>query len=492
MAVTWTGNRRRRRCIVGNVKRGRWALLALWLLSSVGAASCGDSDCAATATCVAANDDAGMTDGYPEVPPPPGCDPGADSNGSAACVDDSYALFVDPKNGNDTNAGTKAAPLRTLAAATSVDKLAGRPRIHVCGTAAIAETVRLPPNVSLVGGFDCQAWQYSGVLVRIAPTEPGIVLHVDGSTKEIVVSDVELIARDGEGDGASSVALFINGSKATLRRVTAQAGAGASASQPPTPSNRSSSSLDGNGTTNDVAADGKTCSCSKQGASIGGKGGGLGAAGAPGGVDPPTQGGGTAGAAGCTDGGRGANGAKGGAGGKRAAALGVLTAAGWKPGRGGDGTFGDPGAGGGGGGGNAAFAGGGGACGGCGGHGGTGGEGGGASIALALLMSDVKVVGGRYSAAQAGAGAWGGQGESGASGGARGSSACFGGSGGHGAGGGGGAGGAGGVSTAVHRGASHWRHVPAGRRGGARVGQGGRPWAGGHPRRWRRCSRRGR
>lgn len=426
-------------------------MLALGLPAA--AMSCGESeDCSVTSTC-AVTADAGDPEAatvYPEVPPPAGCEPAADPEDAPACVDDAYALFVDSTAGDDVGAGSKTAPLRTLRAATDIDTLAGRPRIYACG--AFEDAVRLPPGVSLVGGFDCGTWSYSGALVRVAPADPGIALRVDASSKDVVVSDVELVARDAVGDGASSIAAFVAGAKVTFRRVVARAGEGAAASPPPPLTNRRDGSLEGNGSTSADPGDAKRCACAKRGASTGGKGGALNTSGAPGSVEPPVQGaGGGGGDSSCTVGGRGADGRRGGSGGKRSPALGALSETGWAPGRGGDGGFGDPGAGGGGGGGNTGFGGGGGGCGGCGGHGGVGGPGGGASIALALYDADVKLVGGRFVASTAGAGAWGGQAEAGQTGGLGGDAVCSGGPGGHGAGGGAGAGGAGGVSAAVVR-----------------------------------------
>ena len=442
----------------------RWGLGACLLVvmtaSGAGAGGCSEADCATLGECAAppssvdagSNADGESSRTYPEVPPPPGCDPTADPKDALSCLDDAYALFVDAIGGSNSGRGSKAAPLRSIDAATNVDALAGRSRIYVCGTGSFDESVRLPPNVSLVGGFACNSWTYSGEVPRIAPSRPEIALRLSGSAKGVVVSDLQIVAARAEGDGASSVAVLVASSKATLRRVAAMAGEGAAGLRPTTSTNHDASvSLTGN--PGDSAPGGtRTCACAKRGSSTGGKGGGLGGNGAEGSLDPFRAGyGGTAGTGGasCTAGGRGGNGAAGGAGGRRAAVLGALTAEGWTPGRGGDGTTGDPGGGGGGGGGTSTKCGGGGACGGCGGSGGAGAPGGGGSIALALFESDVTLVGGTFRSSQAGDGGQGGNGEDGASGGFGGSGGCQGGDGGHGAGGGAGAGGAGGVSAPV-------------------------------------------
>ncbi|MBX3204688.1 MAG: hypothetical protein KF764_06435, partial [Labilithrix sp.] len=286
------------------------ALAALVFGSVFVVGSCAENDCATAGTCAAGpsddTDGGGTVEGdagraYPEVPPPSGCDPAADPKDAPSCVDETYALFVDLNRGSDFGQGSKAVPLRTIGAAAKVDALAGRPRIYVCGTGPYEEAVRLPPNVSLVGGFDCTSWAHNGETTAIRPAQPGVALRLDDSSRGVVVSDLEVVAKAGEGAGASSVAVFLKSSKATLYRLLATAGAGANGVTPSAPTNHSATPPVGNETTGTTAAGAKTCACGKSGSSTGGKGGAVNGPGAAGNVEPARPGAqGTAGAGGAT------------------------------------------------------------------------------------------------------------------------------------------------------------------------------------------------
>ncbi len=435
------------------------------------ATSCTDSSCSETASCASqatSSDAASSSDAsadaervYPAVPPPAGCDPAADPKdaAAAACVDDTYALFVDATSGADTGAGTKAAPLRSLAAATNIDVLRGRPRIYACqGT--LSGPIALPPNVSLIGGYGCQTWTYAGDKpTQLVSTTPS-ALRIAPATSSIVVSDFDIAAGDAVFDGESSVAVHVAGGTVTFFRdvLTAGNGRDGGGSQE-TPSNIAAplmTAASGNGTTGG-AGGAATC---KYGKSNGGKGGDANAAGAKGIADPaPTStvgindgAGGAGGAASCFAGFIGANVNVGAAGGAHFAAIGTLNADGFVAGAGARGSDGAPGGAGGGGGGKSGGAGGGGGAGGCGGAGGLGGKGGGGSIALTAFQSTINLVGSTLTSKIAGKGQDGGNGEEAQRGGAGGGPSaiggCEGGAGGNGSGGGGGAGGNGGAAVA--------------------------------------------
>ena len=57
--------------------------------------------------------------GNGDVVIPSGCDPNADPKDQPACVDDSFAVFVNGTSGNDQNAGIKTAPLKTISSAVT-------------------------------------------------------------------------------------------------------------------------------------------------------------------------------------------------------------------------------------------------------------------------------------------------------------------------------------------------------------------------------------
>jgi hypothetical protein len=434
--------------------------------------ACGSStsgSCDETATCAPSS--GGAPDGGGDVVgPPAGCDPSADPKDAPLCVVNEYALFVDATNGSDTNAGTRESPLKTINGA--IAKVGAKPRIYVCeGT--YAEHVKLTSAVSLFGGFACTSWTYTGTKAKVAPTDEGYALEISGVTARVVVSDLEVAAQAGTDASPSSVATFVSSSgDVTVVRSKLEAAAGfagadgvAGTTGVPTPLN-----LIGNVGGSTMGGDEKLCTCSTGGTSKGGHGGNTGATGPDGLSGETAQA--TPSPAGAT-----------GAGGTRAQcenaspvsgtrgsdapaaaqasspALGTLDGTGWHPGDGASGTNGIPGQGGGGGGsytadngGTQNGGGGGGGCGGCGGSGGGGGKGGGASIALLVTGSGVKLVGAELIAANGGAGGagkLGGDGQSGGNKGQAANSACVGGTGGTGGKGGAGAGGSGGVSAGV-------------------------------------------
>src|SRR5689334_1750648 len=84
-------------------------------------AACGSDDCAETATCASGGpggpdggSSSGATTDGPILIPPPNCDLAKAPTDSPACIADAVAVFVAP-NGKDDAAGTRAAPVQTIA-----------------------------------------------------------------------------------------------------------------------------------------------------------------------------------------------------------------------------------------------------------------------------------------------------------------------------------------------------------------------------------------
>ena len=425
--------------------------------------------------------DGGSSDGRdadaPDAVAPDDCNEKADASSPEAkgCIVDSFALFVDGATGDDTNDGTKAKPFKTISAAIAKVPSAGKRRIYVCGEGPYAEHVKVTTAANVFGGFSCSSWAPDpGIKTKVAPTDTGYALHVDGVTAAVRFEDIGFESVPGTDASPSSIAAFVASSpNVTLKRVELKASAGFT-SAPGNSGTMGQPNQDPNGNNGSATAggDAKTCSCSFGSSTTGGRGGNTqgtdmgGESGKPS-IAPPVPS--TATGAGSPraecEGGTG-NGKRGSDAPAAAfaarPAVGSLDSTGWHPGDGAKGTNGVPGQGGGGGGSYTIGAagqnggGGGGACGGCGGGGGDGGKGGGASIALLAFSSPVTLKASTLSAALAGNGAQGRDGGAGASGGTRGNggnSACAGGNGGNGGKGGAGAGGAGGVSAAIlHKG----------------------------------------
>ena len=420
----------------------------------------------------ACDSDASLGDaGDSGVDAPPGCNPDVDPKDSPACVADSFGIFVDAANGNDTNAGTKEAPVKTIGAA--LGKVGSLTRVYVCEGTYLEDLLldASHDGVSIYGGWKCSDWSYSGGKPFVGLTQ--LAAKLDSLTKPVTLSDLEFDAANGDTTNLTSTAMLVNASgNVTLERVKLKAGVGHDGTDASAGTNYNTSllasdpSIKGNDASGSSGGGAKTCTtlCTIAATTSGGAGGagGLstqgGSDGTPnlGGLNPQDgKGGNKDMGTGCTSGDKGANGDAG-APAASPTVLGSLDATGWKPSAGSGGELGGIGQGGGGGGGGLDVAGsgggGGGGCGGCGGASGGGGTGGGGSVALAVVGSMVTLTSSQLIATTAGRGGNGAAGEAGQGGGNKGAlvgNGCAGGSGGSGGSGGTGAGGAGGISVGI-------------------------------------------
>ncbi len=400
------------------------------------------------------------------------------------CLTEDKAFFVSASGDELTADGTKAKPFTSLASA--LGKITpSKKRIYVCD-GSYPEDVVLDANhsgVSLFGGFTCD-WLAS-------PAKPTfgngpLALKVTDATG-IAIAGLAFDAKEPTLAGASSIAAFVSRSEVTFKHVSLVAAKGKAGDRGtlhtftfPLPSALAGKN---GGPPDNGAARSVTCEGDDTTSSTGGAGGESGFSGEPGTVGPP-NGGTTSVCSGAgsvnTDGQSGVTppAATGGT------SLGQLLDEGWKPRAGADGAKGSAGQGGGGGFGLGGGHGGGGGAGGCGGAGGGGGQGGGASIALASLLSTVRVDASSLMANDAGDGGDGGDGQPGQSpGGVRGTgtgTSCLAGNGGPGAKGAQGAGGAGGISIGVlHKGSPPTLDAPT--TAAIRVGAHGEGGLGGKP-----------
>ncbi|AKU94741.1 Glycine-rich cell wall structural protein precursor [Labilithrix luteola] len=410
-------------------------------------------------------DERDAADADSSAPVPEGCDPNAEPKNSPKCVVNDYGVFVDGTTGNDSNAGTKESPVKTIGAA--LGKLGGKPRVYVCeGT--YAEHVKLSSAVSLYGGFSCTGFAATEAKPKIAPADAGYALQIEKVAGAVVIADLAFESIAGTEASPSSITAFVSDSaNVTFKRVslTAHDGAdgkpGAAGTKGTlTSAMPTANTFDGNkgDATNGGAP--QICTCSTGGTSKGGAGGVKGGDGSAGkedqmSPDPTNATGAGQTEADCFSGGVSARPGSNAPAASPAASvskLGEVQVSGWIPSAGIVGPNGTPGQGGGGGGGSGG-GGGGGGCGGCGGSGGGGGGGGGASVALVSVgASAVTLVDSTLTAEKAGNGGTGGAGGEGGTGGVKGGNggaACLGANGGKGGNGGAGSGGAGGVSAGV-------------------------------------------
>ncbi len=394
------------------------------------------------------------------------CDPSKDPS----CVSDGSGIFVNGAHGNDTNAGTKEAPVKTIGAALAKAS-SSKNAIYVCAD-SYAEHVKITSAVNLYGGFACADWSYAATnKPKIAPSEAGYALDVENVSSAIAITDLEFDSIDAVKPGDSSIAIFVASStNVTLHRVTATAGNGVAGADPIAIDADAGTAPMGNSATDDNGAAPCTNACGSV-TSTGGKGGdgattlgGVtnGADGGPSipenptGMPVPYNGVGGSGSC-ATPAHHGAD-AVGADGGSSGSTGGQLTATGWLPNAGRGGASGGVAQGGGGGGGGLSATnvggGGGGGCGGCGGAGGAAGNSGGSSFAILVFQSTLTIDTCTLTAGNGGDGKAGGNGQSGQTGGFPGNPAqagigCTGGTGGNGGAGAGGGGGAGGNAIAV-------------------------------------------
>jgi len=429
------------------------------------------NDCNATGTCpdtsTTTTSTTGTTTSTTTVPA--GCIDFADGDP----VSPTCGVFVSPQGGSDdTGTGAQDAPFATLGKALGA---APKKPIYVCA-GDLAEALVVTADTSLLGGFSCSDWTYTGDKPALAAPKDAVALTVDAGVA-LVVHDLAISSQTPSKKGESSIALLVrDGADLDLARVDVTAGDGAPGEDGVTPvdvgpNDEGKSGADGMpgmaGCVSMTALLGgsgglTTCGGTSTSGGLGGAGttstGGDGSAGEPAGGTGVGGAGAKVGVA-CVPGGPGSPGMTGDPGGG-AKGLGALTSEGFTGAAGEAGATGTPGQGGGGGGGgkvcgnNAGPSGGGGGAGGCGGAGGGAGKAGGSSIGIAshqaasLTLSSVKITTGK--GGLGGAGALGQEGGFGGNLGALGGQgACPGGLGGSGGLGGPGGGGAGGHSIGV-------------------------------------------
>lgn len=132
----------------------------------------------------------------------------------------SRAVFVDPVNGLDTNAGTRALPVLTLAEALA----RGREQVYVATGTLTPGALTVRDAVSVYGGYDAvNAWARTSMRTQLDGNlwlEP-----VDGG--RMVLSQLEVVG-GAAANGAASVAVTVVGAAATsfIERSRLVGGAG--------------------------------------------------------------------------------------------------------------------------------------------------------------------------------------------------------------------------------------------------------------------------
>ncbi|MBA3391410.1 MAG: hypothetical protein H0T89_02145, partial [Deltaproteobacteria bacterium] len=134
------------------------------------------------------------------------------------------AVYV-AKSGNDSAAGTKAAPLKTIAVGIAKAGATGQKAVFV-KYGIYAESITMSPGITVYGGFD-DAWERNpAVDTEIVGTSPTV--RFEAITVPTVLDGVTVKSADATGVGESSYAVLVTSSQMIeLRDVTVVAGIGA-------------------------------------------------------------------------------------------------------------------------------------------------------------------------------------------------------------------------------------------------------------------------
>ena len=161
--------------------------------------------------------------GGPNVTPP-GCDPSAASPGES--VGDDCGVFAAP-SGSDSNAGTKDAPVATLAKAIAIAEASSR-RVYACAE-EFQGGATVPAGLTIFGGLDCAAgWSYVGSSkpTRLVGAADQPALTLAKGPEKTRLEDVHVVAADASMPGGSSIAALADGGDVDLVRCTLEAGSG--------------------------------------------------------------------------------------------------------------------------------------------------------------------------------------------------------------------------------------------------------------------------
>jgi hypothetical protein len=166
---------------------------------------------------------------------------------SAQPVGDGCGIFVSPSLGVDDAVGSKAKPFRSIKAALAV---VTTKRIYLCAE-EIQEAFTLKPGFRVYGGLSCSTgWGRIDGAQTVLTAEPGVIPVTvageataepvegtndptkvpdggDGTVDEqesVLLEDLQIIAKDAEEEGGSSIAMFAYDAVVTMNRCRVEAG----------------------------------------------------------------------------------------------------------------------------------------------------------------------------------------------------------------------------------------------------------------------------
>ncbi|WP_437896214.1 PGRS family protein [Sorangium sp. So ce124] len=152
-------------------------------------------------------------------------------NRSGSAVDDECGVFV-AAAGDDSAAGTKGAPVKTIQHAVALAQQDGTARrVYACAETFEGQ-VELPGGVALFGGLDCASgwgWIGDNEKTTLSAPEGEIPLVMRGGDGAVRVEDVQVTARaidpsNTAARGLSSIAALAEGVAVEMARCTIEAG----------------------------------------------------------------------------------------------------------------------------------------------------------------------------------------------------------------------------------------------------------------------------
>ncbi|NUN51729.1 MAG: hypothetical protein HUU06_02930, partial [Planctomycetaceae bacterium] len=171
--------------------------------------------------------------------PPPGAGAtgmgagGSDAGTSPMCipsqaegaVDDKCGIFVSASVGNDSNAGTKGSPVKTIGHAILEANGTDRP-IYVCNE-SFNEVVEAPAGMELYGGLDCaNGWTWSDAgRTTLTASPDSVPLKLTSGTALTRIENFAVTAADAMQSGGSSIAAIIDNVTAEISFCELTAGA---------------------------------------------------------------------------------------------------------------------------------------------------------------------------------------------------------------------------------------------------------------------------
>lgn len=140
-----------------------------------------------------------------------GCDPMKIPSQEACVLHESLGIFVSPE-GNDTNPGTRAKPLRSVGKGIEAAGLAKR-RVYVCAGAYVEPTLVLQDGIAMFGNLSCASGQWAVTTQHTIVTSTSTVAaRASNIATETRIEGVDLTAAAGVAPGESSIALVAEGS----------------------------------------------------------------------------------------------------------------------------------------------------------------------------------------------------------------------------------------------------------------------------------------